>query len=320
MSSNLPNKASSRAGRFKKKLVSEEVLLREAPQLSAIMDPLVDRFSCGSLSAPTLCSLYLLAGLSYRDPKNWLGSLRKIPLLHHDSLSFPIRDLPFALAPNVHKRIENFTTIGELFSYFAFKSTPESVNRTVLNWSQGSYELELMFRIPTPAEVLAQQKHGRRCVSVLWEERFSKKYILGERDSLGFTMHDLIHADHFFHDNQCFSGQLGFYGFLDFCLNKDHFSFHLQDEKFKNEFEYLISDMNAYAIHLMKCFKSALIHYHADGNAFFQNWIGKVTKNEDEIRALELLNSEHFSAEQDQILLNFLSTFTAESSLPHQKF
>ena len=85
-----------------------------------------------------------------------------------------------------------------------------------------------MFRIPRPEEVLNQQKQGRRCVTVILDPEKAKKFILGERDALGFTMHDLIHADHFYHNNQCYQGQLGFYGFLDHCMTQNHFADHLK--------------------------------------------------------------------------------------------
>jgi hypothetical protein len=163
-----------------------------------------------------------------------------------------------------------------------------------------------MFRIPRPAEVLNQQKRGRRCVTVILEAAKANKFILGERDSLGFTMHDLIHADHFYHNNQCFQGQLGFYGFLDFCMSQNHFEELLKIPAFEAEFEYLIADMNAYAIHLMKCFKSALLHYHTRPESFFSDWLTKFNLTEKEFDAFSSLNTETYDGTKDKILLDFL--------------
>ena len=307
MSTNLPTKSSSRAGRFKKKLVPEVFLEKEAPVIQAKMSQLIDELARNLISPAEFTAIYLLTVLANRLPGTWLGAKRSQVLTTNHNLNYALSDLKIEFEPNIQKRLANFTTVGELFQNFAFKSTPLTVNRSILNWSTGLYGLELMFRIPKPAEVLDQQKRGRRCVTVILEIEKAKKFILGERDALGFTMHDLIHADHFYHNNQCYQGQLGFYGFLDYCMSQNHFGEHLKTEAFEAEFEYLISDMNAYAIHLMKCFKSALLHYHNDGDFFFQSFCESLTLNELQFSAFKRLNSpEYESTHDDEILLEYL--------------
>lgn len=256
MSANLPIKSSSRAGRFKKKLVSESELHAEAPFVLAKVTPFQKL-----LSGSDFVAAYILTYLSHRYPNNWLGSKKNS--LKVSGVAW--RDLPFTFEPNILKRLEGVETLNEIFANFALKSTPESVNRAVLEWSAGRYGLELMFRIPYPAEVLKQQKMGRRCVTAIVDQRLST-YILGERDALSFIMHDLIHADHFYYHNECFLGQLGFYGLLDKTIGH----FDLSNEAFASEFEYLIADMNAYAVHLLKCLKSAMIHYFSED--YFRGW------------------------------------------------
>ncbi len=187
----------------------------------------------------------------------------------------------------------------EIFTNFALKSTPHAVNRAILEWNRGNYGLELMFRIPLPNEVLQQQKLGRRCVTTILDQRMDS-YILGERDTLSFTMHDLIHADHFYHDNLCFEGQLGFYGLLDKTIG----CFDLTHKEFATEFEYLIADMNAYAIHLMKCLKSAILHHFDDKT--FKHWLRGLHAP----HAVYALNTESYSPQvMDQEILDWLKTF-----------
>ncbi len=270
------------------------------------MSQLIDELARNLISPAEFTAIYLLTVLAHRLPGTWLGAKRSQVLTTHHNLNYPITNLKIAFEPNIQKRLASFTTLGELFQNFAFKSTPLTVNRSILNWSTGLYGLELMFRIPKPAEVLDQQKRGRRCVTVILDSEKAKKFILGERDALGFTMHDLIHADHFYHNNQCYQGQLGFYGFLDYCMSQNHFDEHLKTEAFEAEFEYLISDMNAYAIHLMKCFKSALMHYHARPETFFPNWLTHFKLAEKELDAFNSLNTEAYDGTKDIILLNFL--------------
>lgn len=255
------NKSSSRAGRFKKKLVSNEELLLEAPVMQKKIAAFYDLFKSGILNETQFVASYIILFLSHRYPGHWPGAKTGSQKI----AGIPWRDLPFQFEPNVQKRLEQIQNLEEIFANFALKSTPKSVNRAILEWAQGNYGLELMFRIPTPAEVLKQQKQGRRCVTCITDKRLGH-YILGERDALSFTMHDLIHADHFYAHNECYQGQLGFYGLLDKTIDY----FDLSHPEFAHEFEYLIADMNAYAIHLLKCLKSAMVHYFSED--YFNNW------------------------------------------------
>lgn len=319
MNANTPNKSSSRAGRFKKKLVSEEFLQQEAPVIENKMKSIADQFQSGTVSSAEFTAIYIILVLSFRNPGTWLGAKRLEAVTPAHNLPYALENLLNHFEPNIQRRLAGFKTIGEVFQYFAFKATPLSVNRSILGWSNGDYGLELMFRIPQPAEVLKQQKHGRRCVTVIHDKNRASKLILGERDALGFCMHDLIHADHFYHHNLTYQGQLGFYGFLDHCMNQNHFDDLLKIEKFESEFEYLIADMNAYAIHLMKCFKSALVHYHPQGMDFFHTWLANFDLNEEVKKALTDLNTEAYKGPQDQVLLDFLELYRAKAPLTVEK-
>lgn len=273
------------------------------------MRPILERFHQGILAPYEFAAVYIVTVLAYRYPGDWLGARRPSPLTSGDQLKTPLSSISELWEENIKRRTASFMTLGELFQYFAFKSTPASVNRSVLGWSSDEYGLELMFRIPRPAEVLGQQKQGRRCVTIILEKEKASKFILGERDALGFTMHDLIHADHFYFNNHCYQGQLGFYAFLDYCMNENHFDELLTIPKFESEFEYLISDMNAYAIHLMKCFKSALIHYHPKAEVFFEIWLERFSLDPEVKKALRDLNSPEYQGEQDVVLLSFLDSW-----------
>jgi hypothetical protein len=304
-----PNKSSSRAGRFKKKLVSEAQLKIEAPVIEAKMSPFLAEYNRGLITDAELTSIYILTVLSHRHPTTWPGALRA-PLQPLHQLKFPITRLSFE--PQVMKRLERFTTIGEVFNHFALRSTPLPVNRALLAWSTGDYRLELMFSVPGPETVLRQQARGHRVVSVL---AGNSTFILGERDPLSFTMHDLIHADHFYHDNQCYEGQLGFYALLNYSMERGHFAGLLEQSEFRREFEYLISDMNAYAIHMLKCLKAALSHYHPGS---FERWRGQLPMSEQQCQALLELNHTSYRPElHDPILLDWLAGIRAGESSRH---
>ena len=295
MSRTIPNKSSSRAGRFKKKLVTESELLLESPAVRAKLAPFLELFSSLQISEVEFTASYMIVFLSHRFPGAWLGSARAYESVPGKSW----KDLPFEFEPNIKKRLEKVHSLMDIFAGFALKSTPLAVNRAILEWNNGNYGLELMFRIPRPHEVLQQQKNGRRCVTTLVDEKIGR-YILGERDALSFTMHDLIHADHFYFHNECYEGQLGFYGLLDKTIGY----FDLSHEAFANEFEYVISDMNAYAVHLMKCLKSAIIHYFNED--YFQGWLTGL----DAPLAMYALNTPSYSPEvMDAEILAWLAKY-----------
>ena len=170
MSPNLPTKSSSRAGRFKKKLVPEEFLEKEAPVIQDRMAPVLRKFQENFLSPSEFAALYILTVLAFRYPGTWLGSKTFGPVVGRHPLNYPLSDLLQTFEPNIQKRLTGFFTLGEIFQNFACMSTPLTVNRAILEWSNEVYGLELMFRIPTPEEVLDQQKRGRRCVTVILDK------------------------------------------------------------------------------------------------------------------------------------------------------
>ena len=282
-------KASSRAGRFKKKLVNADQLKLEAPLIRPKLTLLQDQ-----LSGADFVAAYIITYLAHRFPGSWPGAKHS----HTKMSGTPWRKLGLNLEPNIEKRLSDTETIQEIFLNFALKSTPQSVNRAILEWSKQRYALVHMTRIPSPFEVLEQQKLGRRCVTTITDHRMDQ-YILGERDALSFTMHDLIHADHFYHHNDCYRGQLGFYG----LLSKTFSYFDLSHEKFAFEFEYLIADMNAYAIHLLKCLKSAMIHYFSE--EYFRGWAQELSPPE----SIYELNTPNYKHNWDQELLDWLDQY-----------
>lgn len=302
MSAENKMKISGRSGRFKKKLVSLETLKLEAPEIEATLAPIMALHRQNTITDTELSALYIITYLSQRFPKNWLGSKRPSLSLPHQ-LNMAVKDIPIPFEENIKKRLPE--TLGDIFNQFALKSTPETVNRSLLHWSTNTYPLILMFTIPKPSEVLEQQKIGKRCVTVLTKNLH--QFVLGERDPLSFTMHDLIHADHFYHDNHCYEGQISLYWFLDHCLKEGFFNELLSNEDFEWELEYLISDMNAYAIHSLKCLKAALIFYHPDKENFFEQWVEKVGFEKESW--LRLSTPAYSDINEDHLLLKAMSTF-----------
>lgn len=267
------------------------------------MAPFMELFHQQKISSSEIVTVYLFVVLSHRYPGQWLGSKCRTLSSRHE-LNYPLDNLLHLFEENIQRRLKEFKTLGDVLTNFALKSTPQSVNRSLTEWSSGHYGLVLMLRIPTPSEVLQQQCQGKRCVTLFTQERITKRYILGERDALGFTLHDLIHADHFYHDNECFQGQVDFYKLMNTSLCRGSFKEHFESEEFVREFEYLIADMNAYPIHLLKCFKAAMTHYHPAGEEIYKSWVNSVTEDQKTQEALNAINTTQTF--DDSVILGFL--------------
>lgn len=299
-----------RQGRFKKQLVTPEQLHEEAVVVARQMAPLFQAWDRKALSDVQLVALWTLTYLRIRHPKTWWGAKRATPL-HHHALSLPLRELPISWLAEEQHLLEQYQSLGDLFAHRALKATPEAVNRSILAWSLKTYGLVLMERIPSVEEVLEQQIRGQRCVTIFREQTTLSKLILGERDALGFAFHDLIHADHFFHDNSLMRGQIGFYRQVNDLLNAQLLAPFMAKESFSEQLDYLVADMNSHPVHLWKCFKS--ICRQANHGAMDELFLAELPKRwemTDELsHAFDELNGPRFTDLEAQRILQLCERF-----------
>jgi hypothetical protein len=240
-----------RQGRFKKQLLDPAGLSAEAPEVARRLAPLAPFISDPALYASLWCLQYLRT----RYPRNWWGSKRP-HLLHAHKLNVSLAELDLDWQDFEHPLLEEHVTLGNLWGDRAFKATPVAVHRSLLAWSAGAYPLVLMDRVPTVEEVLAQQTRGQRCVTLMRRPSALAKLVLGERDALGFAFHDLIHADHFFHDNHLMRAQVGFYRLVERMLTEGMLAPFMARAEFPEALDYLLADMNAHPVHLLKCLRA----------------------------------------------------------------
>jgi len=285
-----------RTGKFKKRLADEASLEHEAPLLAPRFAALKERHARRELGDAQFAILWCLIYLHVRYQKLAWGAHRRDALLATGK-SWP-RLCELAELSWEEDFLRRYPTLDALLNHRAFRATPEAVHRTLLNWEEGHYPLILMERIPSVQEVLAQQVQGRRCVTLLTREDQLARFVLGERDPLGFGMHDLIHADHFFHNNQLRQGQIGFYRQLKTLLDAGAFSPWLAREGFEERLEYLAADMNSHPLHLWKCLKAILEISNKDAalEALEQGGFAQVLGQSIDVpsQALSLLNRESF--------------------------
>lgn len=243
----------NRHGSYKKVLIAENLL---GPQRDTLIS-CIDALTKLSLKPHELCTLYILLFLRIRHPKNWLQKKSNDSAPDASSKILDLIPAEFQLNDWEKNKLKDLTLI-ELYKNYNLKGIPKAVNRTMLNWILGNWNIVLLSHIPSPRELLKLQTQNSRCITLTLGHDEIDRLVLSSRDPLSFVLHDLHHADCFFNQKETQKGQLGFYSLVEKIYDQPLLKSTLKEDKqFKSEFDYVVSDMNAYVIHLFKCFKSA---------------------------------------------------------------
>lgn len=168
-----------------------------------------------------------------------------IPELVKNSASFqrsPLYKAEFSLSPTI-----------EFLRLYNWKGQSDRIRRSLFHWHQGHYPLVLWERIPTPLELLRLQAQGKRVITV-FKKASEWQQIHHGKSAWEFTVHDLIHADHFFQDPDRRAGQIAFYQFV--LEQWEHGMIHSLRQHCPEQFDYLISDMNSHPQHLYQTLKA----------------------------------------------------------------
>ena len=251
---------------------------------------------------------YILLFLRLKHPKNWLQKKTKSTQIYPYGISL-LEYLPdnFNLTDWEKEKLKGVTTYT-IFLHFNLKGIPESINRTMLNWFQGFWKIKLLKYIPNSRTLLKMQVNNTRCITVTTHHQAITELVLNSRDPLSFVLHDLMHADQFFNQVDSQKGQLGFYHLLNLIYDQPKLTYYLDnDEQFKKEFEYVVSDMNAYVIHLLKCLKSAIdrlpkLNHELSLYHLMIEWWNMAPL---EANAALKLNTPEFTFEDELMLKNF---------------
>lgn len=243
----------NRHGSYKKILIAEDLLGLGRDTLVKNIELLQNL----PLLPYEFCTLYILLFLRIRHPKNWLQKKTQFQTKLWAKKILDIIPPEFNLTDWEKEKLKNIS-IHDLYLYYNLKGIPLAVNRTMINWLEGKWNITLMTRIPSPRELLKMQVQNTRCITLTVKEDEIDRLVLSSRDPLSFVLHDLHHADHFFNHEEVLKGQLGFYSLVEKIYDEPLLKQSLKgNPQFKSEFDYVVSDMNAYVIHLFKCFKSA---------------------------------------------------------------
>lgn len=262
----------NRSGSFKEKLLPLSALEIESKILAPKFNLLRELHADNHLSDAETVALYLIIYQNQRILKN--GFQGKILRSEIDQKTLAEYDtkikelLPFTFL----EKYSDYSLV-EIFQ-LNFKGLPRRMNTAMMNWLSSKWPLVLYYTIPTPLELLTLQLQSKRCVTLITEEKRIAKYILSKRDALSFCIHDLEHAVNFYQNQKVYLGQMGFYQFLTALFEiPEVMNCYQQDEIFQQELDYVIADMNAYSVHLLKytkgILKMGLMRANYNENDFF---------------------------------------------------
>lgn len=269
-----------RPGRFRHRLLETSFLKQHAPEIHYALNPFLAMWKQGELKDFEIASIYVLIFSFFRRPADFLGgphsdfkfSSQTKGIRGREVIEILRAHLPPHLSDRkILNRLDTENYFVEEFCSLSWRSIPLSVPRSLRAWQSGLYPLELLTSVPTPEHVLEMQCQGQRCVSMLIELEEIENFVEEGRDVLGFIVHDLIHADHFFADPLRAQAQVLFCQKLRHVYDLPQIQNLLQkDPVFRSEFYYIMSDMNSVPLHLLKTLKAVILgHFKRHRDADF---------------------------------------------------
>lgn len=331
-----------RTGRFRHRLLDEAFLKEQTSHCVSSLQIFLTLWKEGKMNDIEIATIYILILAFFRRPKDFLGGVHNQAL---DSIkqetaissSEVVKILRSTLPPSLQdakslSRLESADPFVDHFCSMSWRSIPLSAAKSLCAWRSKRYALRLLTFVPSPEEVLLMQTQGQRCISMLIEPEQMQSFVEEGRDVLGFIIHDLIHADHFFSDAEKARAQIQFCQKLVMVLDLPEIKKMLQlDSVFKSEFHYLMSDMNSVPLHLLKTLKAILLGYFkrtcglamADSlsleeeskfHRLFELVLGPWDFSQIALDSARRLNTKHYNGREDSELLHQALTQTLLAS------
>lgn len=234
-----------------------------------------------------------------RRPQDWFGGLRSNPFdLSETRSSLLVCPILESARIKIPQKIQFDLTLKAALNFCRIKPLPESALRSLYKLTDPNYPIKILNYVPTPFELLNQQTEGYRIITFNEDYETWPTQIHGERDFLSFILHDLVHADHFLNNETYKKGQLGFYKLIQFIWHHNSLQALMLNHQFKKGFEYIISDMNAHPVHLVKTLKALLfesVKNDSLANSIWQDWISNWSLDTQTLDSFVKINKKEFS-------------------------
>ncbi|PKA28207.1 hypothetical protein [Leptospira levettii] len=147
------------------------------------------------------------------------------------------------------QKLPNRESSKDFLEVVRFYGMPDTVRYALWKWSRSEWKIQLIDYNPTSLEMLESQSKGIRYATISWDDALAGTLVEGKRDAFEHLLHDLAHAYMFFRQDYDFIGQTKFFQLM---LDEydEYKSYLANDLRFKQKFEYCISDMNSHPAHL----------------------------------------------------------------------
>lgn len=270
----------------------------EAAQIIELLQPYHEMHDNQLISSPDYVAVFILVYLAHRKPRQWCSGVSVMSLAGIDSNAQTNSLRVCELTPAVQQKIDvNYIAkkwkkseeevtqtvrIVDIFNHLKLAGIKHNadhyINRFVVLYFCRKRPVRLLHYVPSPMEVLTQQAHGERVVTMFRKvEELSRchvsklQYMSGNqehaRDALEFLLHDIRHMEHFTSPD-IYKEQVGFFASMRSINHGDVKQYFLKalghPKPFWYELEYVLSDMNCYSTHLLR-------YFHAKWVASFHN-------------------------------------------------
>jgi hypothetical protein len=242
--------------RFKAYLLSPKQLVEERKSIQVFNIWLKEQSL--QLSSAEQVMLFVFMFLELRKTQAWAMSSGRKSQHEAGRGGLRIQSLfgPFEFL----KQFKSCEYLLDILVEYRPRSLPQAVFEVLWRWEREDYDLILMERAPSPQEMLAQQARGRRVVTLSWADALQGTLVDGKRDAFEFLLHDLVHADLFFKEEQSFLAQKFFFSDLEEIIQSEKLLVE-GDELFLQGLSYLMSDMNSHIAHLEAHWRALLIQW-----------------------------------------------------------
>lgn len=187
--------------------------------------------------------------------------------------------------------------LGELTCHYKWKKIQERIQWLLELWFKKPLPLKVLNEVITPFQMLEEQSRGWRVVTLPVDHPRDQEVVPGKKQ-LEFVLHDLEHAERFFHSESNYYGQVGFYHHLQQSVASGFWQKLLDQPEFQKSFYYLMSDMNTHCVHMLKYLRANLWNsFQGEAEAIWFSLVNQSIQGQELKEAFFALNTKQESAQ-----------------------
>jgi hypothetical protein len=266
-----------RSGRFKKQMLSPQMLQARAHVAVDFLEKLKNTWQQKIICDAEFVGIYLMYFAWLNSPYKW--SLAQHRLARGREMKIRMNLAVLEILPEaMAKPLGEVGSVCEFFKAYRLRGVPENARTVMQKWLQGEWLLAALTREAEVGQMLLAQAKGIRLVTLYIDFQSVAHGALHGRDVFSFALHDLMHAYEFFYLPASRDSQKGMYRLLLQSHTAGVFADILRSPM-QESLEYIFSDLNAYAIHMLRALKGVVRKYFEMAGKpaeEFQTWMQRL--------------------------------------------